>query len=280
MQTIIVAADFSESSVIAAQYAASLSDQLGIETIILYHSYDNVPVATEIPMPEPSDTHLTHERSLSALEMLESQIEPFKSMYTRVELVTNDSPLLLGIERLAEQERAGLVVAGTTGKTGMEKFLIGSNSANLADACPIPLLIVPDGIAFEPIRRAVFACDLDKVDKTTPLGPIAEWVSKLDLTLLVLNVEKPDMRFDPDIIPEQFKLHELLDDLSPEYHYTTHPDIAEGIMAFAESQQAGLVITVPKKYGFFDSLFHRSVTKTLAHHTRLPLLILKADRTT
>jgi hypothetical protein len=36
-----------------------------------------------------------------------------------------------------------------------------------------------------------------------------------------------------------------------------------------------LVIMVPEKYGFFKSLFHHSVTKKLAFHTHIPLLLLK-----
>lgn len=46
-------------------------------------------------------------------------------------------------------------------------------------------------------------------------------------------------------------------------------------MDFAEDEDVDLVITIPKKFGFFESLFKRSVTKKLAYHTEIPLLILK-----
>ncbi len=275
METVIVATDFSESSANAAQYAAKLSGLLGFRTIILYHSYDAAPMAMEIPIPESVDTMAAHERSLLALDALKSQIEPFKATHTTVELVANDLPLLMGIARLVEQKRAGLVVAGVTGKTGMQQFLMGSNTVNLADECPVPLLIVPNGVEFGTMAKAVFACDLSKVDRTTPVDTISKFVSKLGLTLLVLNIERPNARFDADIIPEQFKLHSLLDHLHPEYHYTEHQDVASGITEFVEAQHASLLMTVPKTYGFFESLFHRSVTKKLAHHTRLPLLVLR-----
>jgi hypothetical protein len=48
-------------------------------------------------------------------------------------------------------------------------------------------------------------------------------------------------------------------------------------MRFADREDIQLVITLPQKYGFFESLFHRSVTKKLAFHTHLPLLLLNEE---
>jgi len=279
MQTIAIATDFSETSAHAARYAASLSSQLGAKRLILYHSFDDTPISTEVPVPEKSaeDLELARESSLLGLEVIAAQIRPLLAVHTRADQVANDLPLFLGIERLVEEQDVDLVLAGMTGKTGIANFFVGSNTIGLAETCPAPLLIVPHEANFEPIKSAIFACDLKKVDKTTPVSFLTELVTKLGVTLHVLNVERPNTRFDPDMIPEQFKLHGLLDNLGPEYHYIEHPDVAEGIMEFTESQKAGLVITLPRKYGFFQSLFHRSVTKRLAHHTRVPLLVLRSE---
>ncbi|SEL57671.1 universal stress protein [Parapedobacter koreensis] len=277
MKTIIIATDFSESATNAAQYAAYLSGPLRVDTILLYHSYDAAPKATEIPLPESKDAALAHEHSLTALEATESQMEPFLSKQTAIEIVANDLPVVVGIQRLLDERKAGLVVTGITGKSNLEKFLMGSNTIAIADACTAPVLVVPEEVEFKPIAKAVFACDLEKVDHTMPIETLSQLVDNLAFKLLVLNIEKPETRFNPDVIPEQYKLHGLLDRFHPEYHYIEHGDVVEGIMDFAETQQADLVMTVPKRYGFFDNLFHKSVTKKLAHHSRLPLLIFKTE---
>ncbi|MBK1439451.1 universal stress protein [Parapedobacter sp. ISTM3] len=277
METIIIATDFSESATNAALYAAYLSGPLRVHTIILYHSYDSAPQATEIPLPESKDAALAHESSLTALEATEAKMQPFISKHTSVEIIANELPIVVGIQRLLDERRVGLVVTGITGKSNLEKFLIGSNTIAIADACTAPVLVVPEQVEFKPIAKAVFACDLDKVDDTMPVGTLAQLADTLAFKLLVLNIVKPEAGFDPGIIPEQYKLHGLLDRLNPEYHYVEYNDVVEGIMNFAETQQADLVMTVPKRYGFFDNLFHKSVTKKLAHHTRLPLLIFKHE---
>lgn len=277
METLIVTTDFSESATNAARYAAYLSGPLAIKTIILYHSYDDAPKGSEVPLPAPEDTQLTHEKSLMALQNTASQLTSLIGAHTTIEQIADDLPLVAGIQRVVEKWKAGLVVVGITGKSNMEKFLVGSNTVAIADTCTAPVLVVPPEVEFNPIKKAVFACDFKKVDHTTPVKTIAHIVNKLGTELLVLNIEKPDTRFDPDIIPEQYKLHEILDELHPEFHYIEHKHIAEGIMDFAETQGATLVMTIPKNHDFFDKLFHRSVSRKLAHHTRLPLLILRNE---
>ncbi len=276
MDTIIITTDFSESAMNATRYAVELAKAIGVSRMVLYNSYYNAPAATNIPVAE-IDTTLAHEGSLLALEIVEREIGLILGSNSDItlELVANGVPLTLGVEQLAEKWRAGLVVVGTTGKSGLEKFLMGSNTVNLASSSPVPLLIVPKEAVFAPIEKIVFACDLKQVTRSTPVPEISWWLEKLQAKLLVLNVTLEGKRFDPDIISEQYKMHELLDGFRPEYHYEEGDDIAEEIADFAEDEEAGLVITVPKSYGFFEGLFRRSVSKLLTDKTEVPLLLLK-----
>lgn len=276
MKTLIIATDFSESATNAARYAAGLAKAVGASRIVLYHSYDNTPVATELPVAE-TDTTLAHEESLVALGVTEGEIAGVVGRDTSIviESATNGMPLELGLVQLAEHRQAGLVVMGTTGKRGLGRFLMGSNTANLAASCPLPLLVVPREATFGPIGKIVFACDLRKVSRNTPVSELGWWLGRLQAKLMVLHVALAGKRFNPDTIPEQYKMHELLDGFDPEYHYEEGDDIAEEIADFAEEEDAGLVITVPKSYGFFEGLFHRSVSKRLADKTEIPLLLLR-----
>src|SRR5690606_10077577 len=189
METIIITSDFSEAAMNATRYAAGLSKSIGISRIVIYHSYDNAPAATDVPVAE-TDTTLAHEGSLVALEIVEREIGLVLGIDSgiSVELVANGMPLELGVEQLAEKWRAGFVVVGTTGKSGLEKFFVGSNTVSLATSCPVPLLIVPKEAEFEPIEKILFACDLNKVTRSTPVSEIGWWLDRLQAKLLVLNV--------------------------------------------------------------------------------------------
>lgn len=265
MKALLITTDFSKTASNAARYGAMLSKSLGVEKVVLYNSYDS----------ENMDTKLLHESSLLALEVLKHDIAALLAKNTVLEIITNELPLLNGIQRIVQEHEVGLVVAGSTGKGGFTTFLLGSNTINLADECPVPLLIVPEKAKFERVKKIVFACALEKVKASTPVDTITYFVNQLNSKLLVLNVALENKPFNPDIIPEQYQIHALLDHLHPEYHYIEDDEVVEGITEFVEDEDAQLVISVPKSYGFFDSLFRRSVTKKLAYDTEIPLLVLR-----
>lgn len=277
MQTIIITTDFSESSLNAARFAAALAGPLGVGRIVLYHSYGNVLVGTEVPV---TDAYIssTHEQSMQSLEAMEKELSQVlgKDAGVQIELTANTLPVTIGVEQLAEQWNAGLVVAGATGKSGLERVLMGSNATSLASDIKIPLLIVPKKARYKSINKIVFACDLKKLSRNTPVAEIGSWLERLNAKLLALSVDMEGKRFDAGTIPGQYKMHELLDGFSPEYHYVeTDDDIADEIEDFAEDHNAGLIISIPKSYGFFESLFRRSVSKALIRESDVPLLLLR-----
>jgi len=49
MKTILLLTDFSDTALNAARYGAALTHQLGTSSMILYHSYEFIPIATDIP---------------------------------------------------------------------------------------------------------------------------------------------------------------------------------------------------------------------------------------
>jgi len=278
MKTILILTDFSEAALNAAKYGAALTHQLGTPSMILYHSYEFIPIPTDIPVPEPSGVINFHEESIEHLNDLKNTLQSLVNKKTTIEIRTDERPLFLAEQLITEQQHAGLVIMGITGKSNLEELLVGSNTVAIAKECTVPLLVVPKEAKFENIRNVLFACDLKKVSKSTPVNVIKTFIHAMGAKLFILNVDHNDRdHFDPDIITQQAILHDQWDSENPEYHYTDHEDTAEGIMQFADEHDIQLVITVPKKYDFFESLFHRSVTKKLAFHTHIPLLLLKED---
>ncbi|WP_214226222.1 universal stress protein [Pedobacter sp. B4-66] len=275
MKTIIIATDFSASALNAARYAASLSKQLSVKQIILYHSYE-LPIATEIPFPEYQDSHILHEKSTNSLINLKLAIADSCSEDAIITILTNDTPTATGLDLLGKQYPESLVVIGVTGKSRGLTALIGSNTISIVKHSRTPVLVVPNESSYKIIKNVVLSCDLKDVTQCSPVLTIKEFVHSLNAKLLLLNVDHNESQhFNPDIITEQYHLHALWDNEAPEYHYTDNKDVAFGIMEFAKEHQSGIVIIIAKTYGFFEGLFHKSITRKLALNTQLPLLILK-----
>lgn len=275
MNTILVPTDFSENAFVAARYAAAITHFLEIPRIILYHSYLFIPSATEIPIPEASSEMLRVE-SIKELSRIKEGLSPMVNHHTRIDTIADDRPLLTAVNEMCKKEQVDLLVAGITGRNRIEKALIGSNALEMARESRIPLMIVPKGITFQKVERIVFACDLRNISETTPVNIIKQVTNIFKSKLSVLHIDtKKSSKLNPDIILEQNALIKLWGEDQPEYYYADNEDIAEGIMKFAHEQQAQLIITVPRKYRFLESLFHRSLSKRLAFKTDIPILLLR-----
>lgn len=276
LKNILVLTDFSDAAVNAARYAAAFATRVEAGNIIIYHS-TSLPLATDIPFEITSVAIDDQQDIKTKLDRLKDEMISLVSSEITVGTRRDERVLISAVNMLAEQLQLGLVVMGTTGRSNLKEILIGSNTTTIARESRIPLLIVPAGAQFEEIERVVFACDLKKVSETTPVEAIKTVIATLNAKLLILNVGH-DQDFNPDMIKELTDLHGLWGDEQPEYHYTRHEDLVTGIMDFAIKEKAQLVITVPKQYGFFEELFHRGLTKRLAYHTHLPLLLFKEDK--
>ncbi|WP_134091055.1 universal stress protein [Olivibacter sp. XZL3] len=277
MKSLIIATDFSDAANNAAQYATHLSSYLSIDTVIIYHSYDNeLYVNTDLPIQQTEELQKQREKTLNAIKALETKLAQISSKPVSFKAELNDQGLISGIKTLIAEYQAELVVVGSTGKSNFEQVLFGSNAMSLAKEITIPLLLVPKSATFKPLTSAVLACDLKRTEETLPLQSIRHFVTALGLNLHIINVKASDSEFIADTIPEQYKLHELLDDLSPSYDYIEHRDAATAILQFAHEHRIDLIISIKKNYGFFKDLFHKSITKKLAFNTHTPLLLLDA----
>lgn len=277
LKNILILTDFSDSAVNAARYAAVFADRIKTRHIIIYHS-TSVPLATDIPLEIASRTIDGPEEVTTKLNRLKDEISSLVSSEITINTRKDERMLLAAVNILAEQQQLGLVVMGITGKSNLKEILIGSNTTTIARESRIPLLIVPAGAQFEDVKRVVFACDLKKVSETTPIEAIKTLIAALNAKLLILNVAQNQDHFKQDRIKELADLQRLWGDEQAEYHYAVHEDLVTGIMDFAINQEAQLVITVPRQYGFFEGFFHRGLTNKLAYHTHLPLLLFKEDK--
>lgn len=274
---ILILTDFSDSATNAARYAAALSKQLKSTGIILYHSYDYLPVVTATYAPVSAQVVGSAEESLKKLTDLQQALQSLVVEGTVIQPLTDARSLSTAVNAIVDQHHIGLIVLGITGKSSVEKTLVGSNTITISHHCNVPLLVVPEEAAYHELNNVTFACDLKKVTKTIPIYPIDIFINSLKAQLSVLYVNKIDGKVDTGTKTELDSLHQIWDEQKVKYHYTDHENIEEGIMDYADEHHIDLLLTVAKEYGFIERIFHRSLTKNLTYRTHIPLVIFKED---
>jgi len=275
MKTIIVPTDFSATAYNAARYALGLASQMGTARILLYHAYELIvpipDVPTSIPMVDPNELKAA---SLEGLEHMKQDLLPILPGGVELDYRADNNLLAASIEDLSKEEKADLIIMGTTGGSQLEEILIGSNTIDVVKHTSCPVMIIPSNVSFQPVKRIVFACDFKKVGTGTPIYPLKRLLNVFQGELHVLNIDKEGKGLAGDTPEASLLLDTLLEGLHPKYHFIDHSNVVQGIMEFADKEKADLIITVPRKHGLFESIFKRSRTAQLAFHTHIPMLAI------
>jgi len=69
-------------------------------------------------------------------------------------------------------------------------------------------------------------------------------------------------------------LDPLLYGYKPEYLFENNNNFVEAVNIVALEKMVDLIITIPKKHGLFEGLFHSSATKKLAYHSNVPIMVI------
>ena len=275
MSTYLVPVDFSNTADHAAQYAARLSFAMTNSKIILLNAYYVSEYESILPTPDlivTTDVHIADEitKRLEALEKLKVKMLGINPK-AEIEIYLTRETLLRSIIDRVNREEIELIIIGSNGKKAKDESDIGSNAIKISKSSPVPVLVVPPKADYQSIRKAILACDFKKVKEVIPMHALKNILSKHALELLVLNINSGHVI---DSQEEHF-LQEMLKDFSPAYHYADHPDAIKGIVKFAKSEEAQLIIALPKKYSFFENLLHESVSQKLTIKSHVPVLLLK-----
>ncbi|MDE3252480.1 MAG: universal stress protein [Bacteroidota bacterium] len=277
MKNILVPTDFSATAENAARYALHLADQINAPKIILYNAYQ-APVALDPMAMAPAVLLLDEEQlrtsSMEALEHFKEELKKDCPQNCSIELFCEYALLNNGLDHVCEKTDSDLIVMGITGGGLLEETLIGSNTIAVSKHSTKPVIIVPKDARFNKIEKVALACDFKSVIDTTPVEPIRNLLEETSAKLMVLNIDHTHQHFDPEIPFQSKMLDQLFHSYYPEYHFIDQIDFMEGVHRFVLENKIDLLITIPKKHGFFDQLFHRSHTKQMAFHVHVPLMIV------
>jgi nucleotide-binding universal stress UspA family protein len=194
VNNILVAIDFSEGSRAALDYAAGLSRRLGARLTALhvtspYVTYDPLPA---FPPPAPLDP----ERQRSTQEDLRRFVTPSGSQHPLAEVFVREGDPADEILAHAAGSEVDLIVVGTHGRRGFERWLLGSVTERVARKADRSVLAVPPATRTGAVARVL--CGLDLSDSSAEaLEQGAAIAQALSAGLTVLYVADGSHWYEP-----------------------------------------------------------------------------------
>ncbi|MBB6274560.1 nucleotide-binding universal stress UspA family protein [Pedobacter cryoconitis] len=269
MMTIIAATDFSILADNAVEYAAAIAKHKNAK-LILFNSFVIPFHAANTLLPASSIQALMIENEIRLLE------RSFSLSYDYEIEVGHESAFSFIEDELKEviqKYKAELVVLGMPKKT-LEQDLWGNTTSFAIKNLKIPVLAVPQNARFEGAKKVLFACDVLRGLSKKALASIKEVALDLEAQVEVFNVDQTleVLRSEQEHSTVVNALDDGLDGITYYYKnvksFMVIREIEKEIIEF----QADLLIMVPKKYGFWANIIHRSKTRVMASGLNIPLL--------
>jgi len=266
---IIFPTDFSDNAAKALHFAGEVAQFTGAELHLLH--------AQHIPMVDVQDAALIMENTMHELkEQSEKEILRLKEILERDYFLNKvTTSVEFGFARdliidKADDMDAALVIMGTKGSSNILDNLLGGITANVMKGIKKPLMVVPSDAQYHKFKKIAFASVLDAKDIEQ-----LEWFA--DLTRLF----NPEMHL-LHVIKDGNVLNEtqigILDEMGHKFNKLffeplAGPSIAQSIEDYIEREKIELLALRAGDRNFFEDLFHNSVTKHIAMHTKTPLII-------
>lgn len=264
MITLLVPIDFSENALDAAQYAVRWSTKMESNRVILYHSNSYGNTANDILLKE--------------LESIKEQL--IQKDKVEIICIVNNDGLTEAVATLEGQYQVSFIIMGITGRNKAGQKLIGSNVFQMSENVDVPVLVVPAKTRFKKIENVALALPIIADLKShTPHNAIQTFVKTLGSNLMIVNVGRKNDKTPKPVLYAGLKdIFDMFEELIPTFHFLIAQNTTDSIADFARDNHAQLLISIAGKYGFLQGMFKSSVTKKLAYHSAVPLLIYRSAK--
>ncbi len=275
MKRILFPTDFSEAANHAFIYALEIAKAFQLPLTVL-HVYQ---------LPDVSSVHLPNTLrevydsiELEEFENFKNQIPLLHQLAEKhglkdvpIESMMEEGPTVETIIRAAKKTEAELIIMGTKGATGLKSLFFGSNTAEVMENAPCPVLGVPEKAKFDgKIDDIAVAVDLNR-DETRALEYTLKFARPFAARLHCLNVNtagSEELQAKMEALQKQYQDSELL----------CHFEILEGehiyapLSHYVEENHIDLLVMLTHRRSFLESLFDYSKTKKMIYQAKMPIL--------
>lgn len=276
MKRILFPTDFSEAAANAFLYVLNYAHAFNAEVVVL-HVYD-LPVVDMPPLPETSQ-EIFEAVEFNSFEKFKTELEELHKIanennlgHISIKNVLNYGDLVYNINQLCREESIDVVMMGTKGATGLKEVFLGSKASGVMQNADVPVIAIPAAAKFSPVKSMLFTTQYHDKDNDALLKTI-EISKRLNARVYCVYITNAD---DPDDIEErieEWKIYYRDENIS--FFKIPGADVEQSLLDFSENQNIGLIVMRSHKRGFFESLFHTSLTKKMMYHSTIPLLVYK-----
>ncbi|WP_230391971.1 universal stress protein [Pontibacter sp. FD36] len=268
---ILVPLELNETGEDLLYYAGQLAHALGAE-LYLFHACKTAD--------------LTYTQQSSCIQKLRSFAErvfsrEFKSSKVAApfDCVVRPGQVSDSIQSVVQDYQIDLVLmdAGTRANNGLNREAT-ELAAVVMDLVSCPVMVLPASIRYRKLKNLVFATDFTDQDQKV-LFRIADLAQQLKAKLTLVQVYGEEERSQLcSYKAAMLEIEKQLKGRKVAFRLLEEEDVLEGISEFSEETSADLLILATQDNYLMERLFSTNYMKTMAFHTRIPLLTYRQHK--
>ena len=270
MKSIIVGTDFSEGSYAALELAVDVANRMQCDILLLWVRREKMLFTGEqLDML----TNLAKDKLQALCERYGAKMTAGK-IHSRI----INGKVSTAIAEVAKRELAPLIIIGTNGASGFEKYVIGSQAARIVQDSPCPVLTMRQGFDFHKrLERIVvpLRVNANSRQKVPPAASMAKiFGSEVHiLGLLDLKEEESALRT---------YINQSIDFLEREgvpYHFEirSYSTYSDTVLSYADEIKADLVIINTEQDRVISQLFLGTNAQQIVHKSQIPVLCIHPE---
>jgi nucleotide-binding universal stress UspA family protein len=272
--------DFSSSSINALRFAAEIARRTNA-AIHLHHVYQrpymdvdyNGSIIVKVDAQHDSEIRgeiMNHMHKITHLDFIKGI-----TLYSKL---VGDKEVWQFYQEIAA-DKLDLIVMATRGHTSLTHgVLFSTNTERVVRHSPVPVLVVPDGAAFEGIKKIMFPTDFQyPIDKIMPV--LQTFCKLFDAELHVVVINTRDNSTTTMFAEENFDAMRKLYPTEKLHTAIFNKDsVVEGIGEYAKHHQINMLSMLTHGRTGIAHLLWGSITESVMNNLKYPILTMRIEK--
>lgn len=273
MKKVLVPTDFSESSANALEVAAKIARQQDAEIIVLHMLGLSEAVLTKDETQEFEEAKYYMKLAKKRFETYLDK--PYLKGIKIHEMVQNYK-IFGELNKIAKEQHIDLIVMGSHGSSGFNKFFAGSNTEKVVRTSDVPVLVVKVQRPDFKIENILFACDF-REESILAFKKAKEFVNSFSAKFKLIYINTPYNSFTSNNEIEERISKFMYIAGEPEQKVIIYNDysVEHGLMNYCKQNKFDILSIPTHGRKRLSNFLLGSIGEDLANHANLPVLTFK-----
>ncbi|MDD5508536.1 MAG: universal stress protein [Bacteroidales bacterium] len=269
-KVIVVAIDFSDCSINAFEHALTIAKRSDSDLKMIW--VNKAAQERSVALRDPE------EAIRDAKQTFEEMIRQFQPQLPKgtISYVIKDGKVYREIVRLAQDEKAFLIVVGTHGSSGFEEFWIGSNAQKIVSAATCPVITIRGGVNIKrDLTRIILPLDStpETRQKVATTALLAKYFDAEIIVLPLYSTQVETVRLMIKKYSEQISKYLKENNI----HYKVVPlevegNITDATIEYALKVEANLISIMTEQEKATKNLWLGAYAQQMVNHSPIPVM--------